>query len=160
VAIAEAMTLEDYWRRVYEPLHVVTKRPKWQYDIRSMMRADILPALGARAVKDIDGADVAALHRRISKRAPMRANRMTACLSHLLNFAERPHILEYGERIEALRSRFSNPCHDAPKNHEEPRQRYLSPLELPIPRRGSSTPSRTHQRVSDTVPLAHRRKVR
>ena len=129
-AIAEAMTLEDYWRRVYEPLHVVTKRPKWQYDVRSMMRADILPALGFRAVKDIDGADAAALHRRVSKRAPMRANRVRSCLSHLMSYAERPHVLENGERVEALRPRHSNPCFDITKNPEEPRQRYLSPAEL------------------------------
>ena len=48
-----------------------------------MIRADIMPTLGKRAVKDIDSADVAALHRQISKRAPMRANRLRACLSHL-----------------------------------------------------------------------------
>jgi Arm DNA-binding domain len=82
--IADAMTFEAYWHQVYAPLHVTTKRPKWQYDIRSMMRADILPVLGNRAVKDIDNADVAALHRKITKRAPMRANRVLSVLSHLM----------------------------------------------------------------------------
>jgi integrase len=129
-AIAAAMTLEDYWRRVYEPLHVTTKRPKWQYDIRSMMRADILPAIGSRAIKNIDSADVAALHRRISKRAPLRANRVLSCLSHLMNFAERPHILETGERIPTLRPAFSNPARGIAKNHEEARQRYLNTAEM------------------------------
>ena len=139
------MTLEDYWRRVYEPLHGVTKRPKRQYDVRSMMRADILPALGFRAVKDIDGADAAALHRRVSKRAPMRANRVRSCLSHLMSYAERPHVLENGERVEALRPRHSNPCFDITKNPEEPRQRYLSPAE---PARLAAVLERHPERVS------------
>ena len=63
-AIAEAMTLEDYWNDVYRPLHVVAKRPSWARDIRGMMANDILPVLGRRAIKGIDDADVAALHRR------------------------------------------------------------------------------------------------
>jgi integrase len=122
--------LAEYWRNVYEPLHVTTKRPSWARDVRSMMTRDILPVLGKRLVKEIDAADVVALHRAIGKRAPARANRVLAVLSHLMGFAERAHVLESGERIEALRPRYSNPCRDAPRSPEEPRQRYLSPAEL------------------------------
>jgi integrase len=126
----EAITVADFWRRVYDPHHVVTLRPSWARDIRSMMRNDILPRLGNRPVKDVDHADVAALHRHITKRAPARANRARDALSHLMNWAERPHITEDGERIPALRSRFSNPCRDVARNHEEARQRFLSPAEM------------------------------
>jgi hypothetical protein len=54
-ALAEAMTLAEFWERAYEPLHVTTKRSG--RDIRSMLGNDILPRLGDRAVKDIDYAD-------------------------------------------------------------------------------------------------------
>jgi integrase len=129
-AIVEATTLGEFWGTVYEPLHVGTKRPSWQRDIRSMMARAILPTLGKRPIKAIDNADVAALHRRIGKRAPTRANRAIALLSHLMGFAERPHILETGTRIPALRPAFSNPCRGIARNHEEGRQRFLTPDEM------------------------------
>ena len=40
---------------------------------RLIMRNDVLPALGDRAVKDVDHADVAALHRRSASGHPARA---------------------------------------------------------------------------------------
>ena len=126
----EAITLAEYWRNVYEPLHVARKRPSWARDIHSMMARDLLPKLGKRLVKEIDGADVAALHRHISKRAPARANRVLAVLSHLMTYAERPHVLESAARVEALRPRHSNPCQDITRNPEEARQRYLTAAEL------------------------------
>jgi integrase len=129
-ARAEGMSLAEFWRRIYEPLHVTTKRPKWARDIRSMMANDILPRLGDRPVKAIDRADMEALHREISRRAPTRANRMRDVLRHTMNYAERPHILPGGERIPALRPGFSNPCRGTTKNPEEPRQRYLTPDEM------------------------------
>jgi integrase len=129
-ARTEGMSLVEFWRRVYEPLHVVTKRPKWARDIRSMMANDILPRLGDRPVKEIDRADMEALHREISRRAPTRANRMRDALRHAMNYAERPHILPDGERIPALRPGFSNPCRGTVRNPEEPRQRYLTPNEM------------------------------
>jgi integrase len=129
-ARAEGMSLAEFWGRVYEPLHVTTKRPKWARDIRSMMAHDILPRLGDRPVKAIDRADMEALHREISRRAPTRANRMRDALRHTMNYAERPHILPGGERIPALRPGFSNPCRDTTRNPEEPRQRYLTPDEM------------------------------
>jgi integrase len=127
---AEAITVAEFWRRLYEPLHVATKRPKWARDIRSMMRNDILPRLSDRAVKDVDHADMAALHRAITKRAPARANRARDALSHMMNYAERPHIAEDGERIPALRPPYSNPCRGVARNHEERRERFLSPVEM------------------------------
>jgi integrase len=126
----EAVTIAEFWCRVYEPLHVRTKRPKWAKDIQSMMRNDILPRLGARAVKDVDHADVAALHRQISKRAPARANRVKAVVSHLMTYAERPHVTEDGTKIPALRPPGSNPARGVPTNYEEARQRFLSPSEI------------------------------
>jgi integrase len=127
----EAITLAEFWKRVYEPLHVGTLRPRWAGDVRKMMANDIGPRLGNRPVKEIDQADVAALHRVITKRgAPSRANRTVAVLSNLMSWAERPHNLDNGERIPALRPKHSNPCSGIKRNAEEPRQRYLKPAEL------------------------------
>jgi integrase len=120
----------EFWRRVYDPQHVPTKRPRWARDIRSMMRNDILPRLGSRPVKDVDHADVAALVRTITKRAPARANRARDALSHMMNWAERPHITDDGERIPVLRPPHSNPCRGVTRNPEEHRQRFLAPAEM------------------------------
>ena len=73
---------------------------------------------------------MAALHRKVSKRAPGRANRVLAVVSHMMNFAERPHVDPDGERVEALRPQYSNPARGVARNHEEPRQRYLSAAEV------------------------------
>jgi integrase len=126
----EAITVAEFWSRVYEPHHVTTLRPPWARDIRSMMRNDILPRLGSRPVKAVDHADVAALHRVITKRAPSRANRARDVFSNFMNWAERPHLTDDGERIPALRPRFSNPCRDVARNAEEKRQRFLTSAEM------------------------------
>ena len=55
---------------------------------------------------------------------------MVQCLSVLMNCAERPHITEDGTRIPALRPKRSNPCSGVKRNHEQPRQRFLTPSEL------------------------------
>lgn len=125
-----AITVAEFWQRVYEPLHVPTLRPKWARDVRSMMRNDILPRIGDRAVKDVDRADMEALHRQITKRAPSRANRVKALLSKFMGYAERAHILEDGERVPALRPVGSNPARGVALNAEDRRQRFLSPAEI------------------------------
>jgi len=129
-ARAESVTVADFWWRVYEPHHVATRRPSWARDVRSMMARDVLPRLGKRLVKEIDHADAAALHRAITKRAPSRANRTIAVLSHLMSYVERPHVAEDGEKIPALRAQGSNPCRGIARNPEDRRERFLSPAEL------------------------------
>jgi integrase len=129
-ARAEAVTVAEFWTLVYEPLHLPPLRPGWRRNIRSMMKNDILPNLGHLPVKAVDRADVAALHRGISKRAPVRANRVKAVVSSLMEYAERAHVTESGERIAALRPLGSNPARGVKLNHEEQRQRFLSPAEM------------------------------
>ena len=127
-ARAEAMTVVEFWEGIYDPLHAATKR--WVDDIRSIMRNHVLPALGDRPIKAVDHADVAALHRKISQRFPGRANRALAIVSHMMTYAERPHVAPDGERIPALRPQYSNPCRGVARNHEEPRERFLTPMEV------------------------------
>jgi integrase len=126
----EAITITEFWKRVYEPLHVATKSPAWRRSVGSMMRNDIIPRLGRLAVKNVDHADIAAMHREITKRAPTRANRARAVISGLLAYTERPHVLEDGERIPALRQPGSNPARGVAVNREHPRERFLSPAEI------------------------------
>jgi integrase len=127
----EAVTVAEFWARVYEPLHVPTLRPTWAKDVRAIMRNDVLPRLGRRLVKEIDRADAAALHRAVTKRgSPGRANRVLAVFSNLMSQAELPHVLENGTRIPALRPRGSNPCYGLKRNPENARRRYLEPDEM------------------------------
>jgi integrase len=126
----EAITLAEFWRRVYEPLHVATKSQNRQANVRSMLRTDILPYLGNRSVAAIDRADATALFRQVNRRAPMRANRVIDLLQHMLNWAEEPQIDATGARVPALRSPGSNPCRKIARNYEERRQRFLAPAEI------------------------------
>ena len=63
-----------------------------------MMHNDILPKLGRLPVKEIDQADVTAVHREVSRRAATRANRVKTVLSGMFAYAEKAHILPGGER--------------------------------------------------------------
>ena len=95
-----------------------------------MMRNDILPKLGRLPIKEVDQADVAAVHREVTKRAPTRANRVKTVLSGMFAYAEKAHVLPDGERIPALRPRGSNPARGVTLNHEDRRQRFLTPQEI------------------------------
>src|SRR5262249_56855978 len=69
--------------------YVPRKRPATQRDYRQQIGADILPALGDTKVAAVTFADVDALHRKISKRAPTHANRVLALLSRMFTMAIR-----------------------------------------------------------------------
>jgi len=92
----------------------------------SSVRADICliqnhlrPALGAKKVRDLTRADVAALHSKLSDK-PYQANRALALLSKSLNLAE----------TWGLRPDGSNPCRHVKKFREAKRERFLSEVEL------------------------------
>jgi integrase len=69
-------------------------------------------------VTQIEHADVDRLHRKLSERAPYQANRMAAVLSKMMNFA-----VKLGWRAD-------NPVRGLERNHEDRRERFLSPAEL------------------------------
>jgi len=94
------------------------KRPSTQKSYRQKIEAEIRPALGRLKVAEIVFADVDALHRTISKRAPYRANRCIALLSRMFSMA-----IRWGLRTD-------NPCRGIERNQEHKRQRYLSADEL------------------------------
>jgi hypothetical protein len=78
----------------------------------------VRPELGRMKLADVKHADVDRLHRKISERTPYRANRMAAVLSKMMNFG-----LKLGWRDD-------NPVRGLERNHEDKRERYLSPVEL------------------------------
>jgi integrase len=95
------------------------KRESTRRDYTAMLEKIVRPELGKLKVADLRHADVDRLHRKVSVRAPYRANRMAAVLSKMMAFAVRP-----------LEWRDDNPVKGLERNAEERRYRYLSGDEL------------------------------
>jgi integrase len=116
----EAPTVTDlveYWRNLVAP----KKRAATRAEYEGMIKQWVIPALGNRKVAEVTHADILRVHGKISRTAPVRANRVVAFLSTLLNIAA----------SDALKWRTDNPAAKIAKNHESPRQRYLKNDELP-----------------------------
>jgi integrase len=112
-----APTMADLCAR-FEEEHVAKKRATTQEDYRSMIRNDILPALKHKKVAEVDFTDVDALHRRVTKRAPYRANRVLAVLSKMFALAIK------------WKMRPDNPTKGIERNPENKRERYVAGDEL------------------------------
>lgn len=102
--------------RDYLERHAVKKRSR--RDDEAMIKNDILPRLGKMKVGDVRHADVDRLHREITKRAPIRANRVVACLSKMFSLAQK------------WDWRSDNPVRGIERNPEERRNRHLSTEEI------------------------------
>jgi integrase len=116
-AVREAATVADLCDRFLED-YVPRKRPATQRDYHQQIAVDIKPAIGDMKVAAVAFADVDALHRKITKRAPTHANRVIAILSRIFTMAVR-----WGLRAD-------NPCKGIERNPEGKRQRYASAAEL------------------------------
>ena len=90
------------------------KRESTRRDYLAMLENIVRPELGKMKVMDVRHADIDRLHRKVSERAPYRANRVAAVLSKMLSFAVK---LEWREE---------NPVKGLDRNPEERRYRYLS----------------------------------
>lgn len=117
VALREAPTIADLFNR-YCLEHLPSKAARAAADDRSMWEAYILPELGAKKVAALTHDDVDRLHATIGKATPVRANRVIEVLRKALNLAMR-----WGWRSD-------NPATGVRRNHEEKRERYLTPKEL------------------------------
>jgi integrase len=117
VADRSAPTVADLCVRFLDE-HVPKLRAHTQVDYRSIVRNDIEPALGKLKVAAVDFEHVERLHAKISKRAPIRANRVHAVLTTMFGLAVR------------WKLRTDNPCRGVKRNYEAGRQRYLKPEEL------------------------------
>ena len=112
-----APTIADLCDR-FAAEYLPRKRPLTQRDYRQQIATDILPAMGRLKVAGIAYGDVDRLHREVSRRAPIHANRVLALLSKLFSLA-----IRWGWRQD-------NPCRGIERNQEQKRRRYLSGDEL------------------------------
>jgi integrase len=110
-----APTVADMCER-YRVDHLPRKRSA--SDDVSMIERDVLPAIGRLKVAAVRHADIEKLHRDITKRAPIRANRVASRLSRMFNLS-----IRWGWRAD-------NPVKGIERNHEDRRTRYLSPAEI------------------------------
>ncbi len=116
-AVRLAPTVADLCRR-FEGEHFPRLRPGTRADYKSLIDRHILPALKNQKVADVSFSDIDALHRKITKDAPYRANRAVAVMSKM--FALAIH----------WKYRSDNPTKAIERNQEVKRQRYLSGDEL------------------------------
>jgi integrase len=116
-ASRDAPTVADLCHR-FEAEHVEKLRKRTQADYRGIIRNDIVPVLGKLKVAAVDFEHVERLHRKISERARIRANRTLAVASKMFALAIK------------WRLRPDNPCKGVERNREDARKRYLKPDEL------------------------------
>jgi integrase len=94
--------------------HLPRKRVWTRQSYTQTIMADILPMLGSMKVSAITFADVDRLHRKISERAPIKANRTVAILSKMFSLAIKWEM------------RGDNPAKGIERNGENKRKRYLA----------------------------------
>jgi integrase len=102
----------------FDAEHIAKLAPHTQQDYRSMIRNDIVPALGKMKVAAVEFEHTERLHTEVTKRAPVRANR----------------VWQVGSKMFALaikwRLRSGNPWKGIRRNREHLRRRYVKPYEL------------------------------
>lgn len=108
-----APTVNDLYTR-YDQEHLPKKATRAADDDRSMWKTYVLPSLGNVKVADVTHTDIDALHRRISKGKPVRANRVIEVVRKGFSLA-----IRWGWRTD-------NPATGVVRNPEERRQRYLN----------------------------------
>jgi integrase len=100
--------------------HAEAKRkPSTAREYRRLLEHVVLPLIGKHKVTDITRRDIERLHQ-ARRTTPTEANRILACLSTMLNIAER-----WGLRPDG-----SNPCRHVEKYPQRRRERFLSAEEL------------------------------
>lgn len=113
----EAWTVRDLGEE-YERVHVPNLSSVAQKDIGVMWAHHILPFLGAKKLTDLTAKDIDELHRRISVKTPIRANRILEVFRHSLNLAIRWGHIE------------RNTANGFKRNVEQPKDNYLNAEQL------------------------------
>ena len=114
-----APTIVEFAQRFLAEHAEAKRKPRTAKEYRRLVEHVIVPALGKKRVADVTRQDVAKMHH--AKRAtPTEANRALACLSTMMNLAER-----WGSRPDG-----SNPCRHVEKYRQNRRERFLSADEL------------------------------
>lgn len=112
-----APTVADLCRRYVEE-HLPRKRPSSRKDDESLIERTVMPRLCRLKVADVTFDDIERLHREMSKRTPIRANRCLSLLAKMFALAIR------------WRLRSDNPARGIERNPENKRTRYLNGDEL------------------------------
>ena len=94
-------------------------KPSTAANYRQIMKAYVLPVLGARKVSEITHKDIVELHTALGY-TPYQANRALLVLSKIFNMCEKWGLRDHG----------SNPCRHVEKYKEKTRQRFLDHSEL------------------------------
>ena len=116
-AAREAPTVADLAARYLEE-HAARKKPRGLSEDTALIRQHVLPRLGRLRVADVNRQDIAAFHRAISAKTPVRANRTLSLVSKMFGLSVQWEL------------RPDNPCRGVSHNREFSRERYLSPDEL------------------------------
>jgi integrase len=114
----QAPTVHELTERYLGEHASVKKRASSVREDVSLLNQWVRPELGNRKVRDVMHEDIEALHRRISKATPHRANRVVALLSKMFSLAIK------------WRLRDDNPTRGIERNQEMQRQRFLKPEEF------------------------------
>lgn len=123
----EAPTVRDLAER-YKTEHLSNKAKSSQINDWAMIRNDILPALGERAVAGVHYGDIKKLHEAITARgAPVRANRVLAVASKMFALSLLPMA---GENMAWRDQAQGNPCRGVRRNQEQGKERFFSAAEL------------------------------
>ena len=116
VAAREEIDVEHFYQE-YRMAVLPKKAEKTRVEETKLWQRFILPALGQKLLCEVNSADVDKLHREVSNRTPVQANRVIAALRKALSMAKRWKYIE------------SNPASGVEMNAEKPRERFLSPEE-------------------------------
>ena len=117
-SLRQSSTMKELAHRYIEEWAKPKKRPSSLVNDRTLLDRHILPTIGARRVNSISYSDVATLHRRVTKTAPVTANRCVALLSKMFALAIRWGYCE------------ANPARGIQRNAEERREVYLDSAAL------------------------------
>jgi integrase len=113
----EADTVRDLAHR-FEAEFLPKRSKDYQHEAKVMLENDILPVIGRMMVTDVRRKDMDKIHRLVSERAPIRANRVIAVASKMFSMA-----IRWDRRSD-------NPCKGIERNQENRRSRYLSQREI------------------------------
>ncbi|MEP3422938.1 MAG: tyrosine-type recombinase/integrase [Erythrobacter sp.] len=106
-------TLAEFYKD-YEKEVLPTKAESTQRDEKAIWKRFLLPHFGSKRLVELTSGDVDRLHRRISQKTPVQANRVMAMLRKAYSVAIRWGLVE------------KNPVSGLTMNPEIPRERYLS----------------------------------
>ena len=117
----DAITVKEMGA-IYVERHAKLHKKSWRDDERRLS-AKVYRKLGDLPLASLRRADVAKLHDTIGKDAPYEANRVVALLGKLWSVAEIHGYVPEGA---------PNPAHRLKKFHEQSRDRWITPEEMPV----------------------------